>query len=349
MNLVRSRGLRAALIATALVALPLAAHANCGAENCPLNPQGLESAGRAWSLDIGYQYIGQDRRWDGTHETAAFAPAGHVTELLTRTRSWSVNARAQLVPALRITATLPYIQREHEHEYSLEHHPNFIVPLTSRWKYEGLGDATVLGQWTALGSERARMGALMVQAGAKLPTGRTRVPEATPTGNYLSSVITGEPEAPEPPARPGSGSTDFLAGLQLVRQWRVAAPRGLHTTLPLVVSVQGRYNGKGTDDYRSGNELHTSVSTAYAVLRGASLLAQVNVIVHGRDDVGDTDAAPHHTGGTSVFATPGLRLALPAASALYGYWQARVYEHTNGPQLVAPSHLILGVSLGFGS
>ena len=102
---------RAALLGSALLVQPVLAHANCGAENCPLNPQGLESSGRAWSFDLGYQYINQDRQWDGSHESTQPQPVGHVTELYTRSRSWSINGRMQLLPSLRITAILPYIQR----------------------------------------------------------------------------------------------------------------------------------------------------------------------------------------------------------------------------------------------
>lgn len=339
---VSRRQVWAAALLVSVACAPVA-RANCGAENCPLNPQGLEGSGRAWSFDLGYQYIDQDRRWNGSHETSEAEPQGHVTELFTRTKSWTLNARGQVLPGLRLTAMLPYIQREHAHE--LQHHPGAF--LSSYWKYEGLGDASALAQWTALGSVRSGIGALELQGGIKLPTGRTQVPEVTPTGSFFVPGL--EAEAPEAPARPGTGSTDFVAGLQLMRHFGVMAPAGRHAALPLVLSVQGRYNGKGTDGYRVGRELHVSLSSSYPLHPVVSVLGQLNATVHGRDEVGETDATPHHTGGTSVFATPGLRFALPGNTALYGYWQARIYEHTNGPQLVAPSHVIVGASFGFGS
>jgi len=34
----------------------------------------------------------------------------------------------------------------------------------------------------------------------------------------------------------------------------------------------------------------------------------------------------------------------PHALGAYAYWQIRTYAHTNGPQLVAPSHFIFGMS-----
>jgi hypothetical protein len=335
---------RAAAALLLLLVSRTPAHANCGAENCPLNPQGLESSDRSWSFDLGYQYIPQDRHWNLDHEDNQPAAIGHITELYTRTHSWTLNWRGQLLPSLRINATLPYVQREHAHEQ--QHHTNFF--LVSRWKYEGLGDASVQSQWTAFGTPRQGLGAVSLLSGVKLPTGRTSVPEVTPVGQVGSLIIEGEPDRPESPARPGTGSTDFLAGVQVVRSIEVPSPGGLHSNLPIALSVLGRYNGKGTDDYRSGREMHASLSSGYGLGHRLMLLAQVNLTAHGRDDVGQSDAEPHHTGGMSVFATPGLRFGLPNGAALYGYWQARVYEHTNGPQLVAPSHVIVGASFGLG-
>jgi len=309
-----------------------AALANCGAENCPLNPQGLEASQRPWSFDVGYQYVDQDVRWNGTTRDDAVADVGHITELFTRTHQWSFNARGRVLPRFKVVAMLPYVQREHEHE--LQHHPGYFIP--SHWQYEGVGDATMIVHWEAWGSIQSGIGALTLQGGAKLPTGKRHVEEI-------------DGDEPEPPARPGTGSTDGLFGVQLMRHWSVAAPGKRTTSVPLVFSVLGRWNGEGTDGYRMGNELHPSLSSSYEIWNGVALLGQLNAVFHGRDQVGNTDAEPHHTGGTSVYATPGLRLALPANTALYGYWQARIYERTNGPQLVAPAHLIVGASFGLGS
>jgi hypothetical protein len=323
------------LAAALALAGPTRAVANCGAEGCPLSPHALEASARRWTLDLTFQNVDQDRTWDGTHESTEPEPVGHVTELFTKTQTWSLNGRAQILPSLRLTATLPYLERQHAHDESHELHPGHFVTTRSEWSYDGLGDAILYAQWTALGSPGSGPGALMLQGGVKLPTGKTEVEE-----------INGE--QPEPPARPGTGSTDALAGVQVLRFWEVPTFRGRHTTLPIVVSAMGRWNGRGTDDYRVGNELHGNLSTSYGLGPWVSLLAQCNAVLHGRDEVGNTDAEPHHTGGTSVFVTPGLRLELPGGSALYGYWQIRAYEKTNGPQLVAPSHLILGASFGLG-
>jgi hypothetical protein len=310
-------------------AMPAAA--NCGAEGCPLSPQGLERAEKPWALDIGYQYVDQNVLWSGAAQTTEPEPVGHVTEGFTRSSIYSLNGRGQITKWLGLNASLPYIQRKHSHD--LQEQPGEFT--TSTWDYEGLGDAMLMAMWSAYGAPEHGLGAFSVQVGVKLPTGLTDVPE-----------VNGE--VPEPSARPGTGSWDGLAGVQIMRNVLVPAPGNRETMLPLVLSAMGRWNGKGTDDYRIGNDLHINFSTSYAVLPRLSLLGQVNGVWRSQDEVGNTDAIAEETGGESVYATPGLRAALPGGASIYGYWQLRIYEHTNGPQLVAPDHLIFGASFGLG-
>ena len=70
--------------------------------------------------------------------------------------------------------------------------------------------------------------------------------------------------------------------------------------------------------------------------------------MHARDNVGTTDAEPHSTGSTALFASPGLSLAIVPGMSMFGYYQFRLYEHTNGPQLTAPYHLSLGLGYTLG-
>ena len=40
--------------------------------------------------------------------------------------------------------------------------------------------------------------------------------------------------------------------------------------------------------------------------------------------------------GNSLYVTPGLRGQITNQIAAYGYMQIRAYEHTSGPELIAP-------------
>jgi len=320
-----SRRVAAALLATGLLAAG-SAFANCGSEGCPLQPFGPERLIGRWTLDFGYQSITQDKLWNGNAESNETEGIGHVTERLTDTEAWTGTLGFAITPRIQVQAMVPYLNRRHAHD--LEHHAGTFV--TYEWQMKGLGDASLLGNWRATGDANAGVGRLTLQAGVKFPTGETQVEEQ---GG----------EQPEPPARLGTGSYDGLLGATLVRAFVVPIPGG-HGAMPVGLSVLGRVNGNGTDDYQVGNQLLGNLTTSYPVMPWANLLFQVNGVIHARDDVGNTDAAPHETGSETMYLTPGASVRLPGGVAAYGYWQIRTYAHTNGPQLVAPSHFLFGLN-----
>ena len=65
-----------------------------------------------------------------------------------------------------------------------------------------------------------------------------------------------------------------------------------------------------------------------------------------QDEAGNTDTEPGNTGGTAVYATPGVRFALGQV-AMFSYYQMRLYEKVNGIQITAPQHLMAGASYLF--
>ena len=324
----RSAGVALApLIALAL--LPLAAQparANCGSEGCPLAVFGPERLHGRWTLDVGFQSIEQDQLWDGSAASDETEGVGHVTERLMDTESWVGNAGFAVTPRIQVQAVIPYLKRHHVHD--LEHHPGTFT--TYEWQFQGLGDASVLGNWRAAGDPTTGIGSLTVQAGIKLPTGATHVEEI-------------DGEEPEPPARLGTGSTDGLLGATLAHAFSVPVPGG-RGTMPIALGLLGRANGTGTDGYRVGNEVQGNLTAAYPLMPWGSVLIQVNGVIHDRDEVGDTDAEPHETGSETLYVTPGASVHRPSGMGAYAYWQIRTYAHTNGPQLVAPSHFIFGLS-----
>ncbi|HKQ57381.1 MAG TPA: hypothetical protein VJY35_05900 [Candidatus Eisenbacteria bacterium] len=317
-----------------VVAGALPARANCGAEGCPFAPEGPEAARGRFSFDLGYQRIVQDRQWDGTHEVTAeevLAEEGGHIELVTRTKTLNLVGRARLTDAINLTATLPYVDRFHSHAH--EHLPGVLE--ASEWRIKGWGDAAMIASWRFLGGDEPGANRFTVLAGIKLPTGERHV-EAI------------EGEEPEPPVRPGSGSTDGQLGLQWSRVVTMHTMRGETAGVPLSASLLGRWNGVGTEGYRMGSELQLAVGGGYPLTRWAHVIAQINATTHGRDVVGATDAEPHHTGSTSLYASPGLRIEVIPGLTAYSYVQARIYQKTNGPQITAPWHLSIGTSYAIG-
>ncbi|HEU5249951.1 MAG TPA: hypothetical protein VFW15_08185, partial [Thermoanaerobaculia bacterium] len=67
----------------------------------------------------------------------------------------------------------------------------------------------------------------------------------------------------------------------------------------------------------------------------------------GKDDVGRTDEDPDHTGRTSVYLSPGVRVGLPGVLAAYWIVQVPVYQRVNGIQLASKYNLLGGVQARF--
>ncbi len=322
------------MLALALFA-PVPARATCGGEGCPLVREGLGAGASRFAFDLRYQDVTQDKVWNGTGTVAladviaeAGLPGEHgEVEMYTRTRSWVAEGRAQILPDLRLTATLPYMQREHRH--LLAHTPVFNPLFVNHWKYEGVADATVLAHYRAL--HREGLPFVTVQGGVKLPTGKTHVADEALDNFGFESTL-------EPSARPGSGSTDWLAGA-LVSQalpWKGA--------LPLTASVLARWNSKGTDDYRVGNEVQAGLSAGYAPLAWLTLLAQVNYSGHASDVSADAAEAAH-SGMKSLYLTPGATVRVSPVLSLYGLFQTRAWGKSDEPTVVATNHFLFGTTL----
>jgi len=306
------------------------AQASCGAEGCPLELRGPDAAGGRFGFDLGYQFVDQNRLWDGNGVAGPADPEEHEVEVQTMTSTMAGTARGQFGPRFLMTATLPYMTREHEH--LIQHHPGYFVE--QHWRYSGFGDLLTVGQYTPIGTSPGQKTALDLRAGIKLPTGRTDVPEI-------------DGEQPEPPARPGSGSVDYVMGFQL-RQNLGSRPRlGQPALVPLSLSANYRVNGKGTEDYRMGNQVMATLSGSYALSPPLRALLQLNFDHHEGDDPGESEEGGHTTEGTSLYISPGLRGQITGQVAAYAYFQIRAYEYTAGPQLIAPHHLLLGFSYSF--
>lgn len=315
---------------TALAPAP-AAWASCGAEGCPLDLRGPELLRGVVALDLNYQYVDQNQLWSGTSRATGPIESHGILEQETRSSLMVMGARTQLSRSFGLSASLPYVL-DRVHRHAFEHHPGYFIPY--RWQYSGVGDLTVFGNWTPYFQLPGRA-ALTAQAGVKAPTGRRHVDQ-----------VLGE--EPEPAARPGTGSFDWLGGLQLSVPIATRTFGGEVINVPLSLSAMGRANGVGTQDYKMGNEAMVNLAGGYALWHSVSAITQINFLAHAKDQAGQTDADPHHTGAISVLASPGLQLKLTPMLAIYGYGQFRIYEHTNGPQLVSPFHLVFGSSYALG-
>ena len=175
---------------------------------------------------------------------------------------------------------------------------------------------------------------LTLQGGVKLPTGRRHLPDEARTNFGFESTL-------EPSARPGTGSTDWIAGALAAQRlpWKHA--------LPISLSVLGRWNGKGTDDFRSGNEVQAGLSGGYAPFERIALLAQVNYSGHATDVSADPSEAAH-SGMRSLYITPGITARVSPGLVIYGLYQARAWGKSDEPTVVATNHFVFGTTYSIG-
>ena len=309
----------AVLFAVVGFLMPASLWASCGSESCPLDHMSRWTE-NPFSFEVTYQYIDQDQPKIGTEDATVGEIQRHHDEV--RTLNRMTTARAVYRPgAWSFTASIPWVDRYHEHI-----HHDLGEDEVERFNYSGIGDLEVATLRSFGGGESRRRG--FVSAGVKMPTGDTSVPNE-------------DGDQPEPAARPGSGSWDALAGMGV--EWQLGESRAV----PLRLSVTGRYNGFGTEDYRIGPEVQAHLGTEYPLMRSLSLLAQANFRVRGQDDVGSSGVNEEDTGGTMLFLSPGVRASVSHAASLYALVQIPVYQRVNGIQIVSDGNLYVGMSRAF--
>ena len=319
--------LRSSLVAILLVAVPAAVRASCGSDDCPIDLHRRQLMGGRFALDASMQYIDQDEVQAGTDKTTIGALPAPEDEVRTLSRIYTLTGRARLAPRLGLTLALPYVDRVHQH-IPIE---GGVPGELADFRFSGLGDLMTTARWIALGGASGGPSASLV-LGVKLPTGEKNVDEI-------------DGEQPEPTVRPGTGSTDAVAGVHLTTGVGAKELDGEKVEAPLFLGLMYRVNGKGTEDYRIGDEFQANAGGEYPLNGTVDLLGQLNLRVRDKDDAGETDALPDNTGGTWFYLTPGLRVRTGPQLDFFGYVQIPVYQKVNGIQLVSPYHLLFGTTV----
>ena len=311
--------MRAFMIALAFAcALPL--RASCGSASCPLDPRALSPPDRGgFTLDLTFEYIDQDQPRIGTRDArVGEIPSGHHDEV--RTTNRIATALLAYAPSDRVQLSLavPFVSRDHFHLASTHEHAGGVASdhnvLPESWDIHGLGDVTLEAR-AALGRGTWLIG------GIKAPTGDT-------------GLTNGEREAAELPVQPGTGTWDGIVGLS----WQSARP--------WFATARYQFRTGDVDGYRVGNELQLNGGGVLPLARHVEALLQVNTRWRGKDRSAEPEEADF-TGGTYVFASPGLRVTAGGRGALYALVQIPVYQRVNAIQLTSHRNFVLGVQTRF--
>ncbi len=328
----------AAAVAVFLI-LPAGAFASCGSATCPMDPQSLNlPLPRQFTLDVSFQYIDQDQVRIGRRRGDVGEIPSHHDEVQTVNRAVGLLANYAPSDRLVLSALVPFVSRFHEHveDTHFDSHSSIAKAevrhdVQETWRFEDLGDASVSARYRVTPK-------LWATGGVELPTGERR--PANDDG-----------EVAEPTLAPGSGSVDLFGGFVYQTQVEVPSlsrgPLGNSSVMPFFVGALYRRNGRGTADYRQGDELLVNAGLNYPLFAQLQILAQVNVDFRDRDEVGNTDEDPDHTGRTSIFLSPGVRVGLPGGIAAYWLVQIPIYQRVNGIQLTADYNLVGGIQARF--
>ncbi|HEX4987070.1 MAG TPA: transporter [Burkholderiales bacterium] len=310
-----------ALIALALAAPAMDAAAGCGSAFCSLNTDW--SAQGTWTepggrFDLRYEFIDQDQPRTHTRNVGVGEIPEHHDEVRTLNRNWIASFDYTFDANWGVTATLPVVDRNHEHIHN--HHG---VPIDETWDFTRLGDARIVGRY-AFTPEPHANGSFGVQFGVKLPTGQYDVANAD--GDVAERML-----------QPGTGTTDGILGV--FYSGRLAGGTGWFADASVIAPMDER------EGYRPGTRVAADVGASYAWTDRVSLLLQLNASWKDRDS--GEEAEPEASGGTFVHLSPGVAFGLDPKTRLYAFVQLPLYQYVNGVQLVADWSVSAGLSRRF--
>jgi hypothetical protein len=319
------------------LSVTMPALASCTCESCPYDVRPSATGASRLAFGLEYELIDQDLVLVGHRRATVGALPSPEDEIETLNRSVRFAASVPLGRRLSFDALLPYVWREHRHvgNVDLAHGKAASservrhAPGLTEWRYSGLGDLVLLGTWIARESGR-RAPRLDLQVGTVMPTGHRHVDPV-------------DGEEPEPAARPGGGAWGALVGLRVWRALGDGVERAGRRTLD--ASVLARFNGRGTDDYRAGDDVQMSVGAALPISAHLDAALRVGARFRAKDGPGRTHALRDNTGGTSIHLSPALRQRIGPHASAFALVQIPLYQRVNRIGLVAPYNVLAGLTL----
>lgn len=227
------------------------------------------------------------------------------------------------------TLILPVVDRDEDHLHEHDEFENENLTAS------GLGDLTLLGNYIFFSrGDTDNFTKTAVQFGIKAPTGAT------------DKMI--EDDRVESHLQPGSGSVDFLFGVNAVQSFE---------RFSLFGSLLYKLNTEGDFNYQFGNTLNYDLVGRFRVLPAESIGPQQSFYIslglngeHIGDDEEDGMKVPDQ-GGDIIYLSPGIQF-FPVQNILMEIvYQHPIYRDFNGeehhPQVAADYRVIAGVQLFF--
>ncbi|KJV24689.1 hypothetical protein VI06_21575 [Aquitalea magnusonii] len=314
---------------------PVLACASCG---CTLSSdwdsQGFTSQ-EGLKLDIRYDYLNQNQLRQGTHSISA-ANASQVTtpgggaqevEKYTKNHYLTLGLDYAFSSTWGVNVQVPYIDRQHS---TLGQNSDGNSPADGAYDShtQSVGDIKVLGRYQGLTAQH-NLGLLF---GLKLPTG-----SHTQTGTSTDPTSPGGSASIDPGLQPGTGTTDLILGVYyfdaLNKNWDYFAQATVQKALDTV------------DEYRPGTGYNVNVGVRYMDWQGITPQLQLNTryVIHDHGSNADQVS----TGGTLMYLSPGVSLAVNKQTTVYSFVQLPIYQKVNGVQLAPRYTASVGARFAF--
>jgi len=251
-------------------------------------------------------------------ENAVVRPGFHQ-DLGGRSRFLQVDAAYGLTGRTTLLASAPVSTHR---SYDVGHPP----VLTETYETWGLGDTLVGVRHAVVATAET---SLVLGAGVEMPTGEYRL--VSPGALFDIGVL-------DPMLQPGSGSWDVLLNAQASR--RLGAG-GLDLTGAF------SYQANTTNDlgYSYGDDAIASLALARPIAPRLRASLQLKWAHRGRSEY--RGVGVESTGGTIVYAIPGLVTTLPARLSVYLFLPIPVYRYVNETQVAPRLSLVLGMARTF--
>jgi hypothetical protein len=299
------------------------AHASCGQAFCVVNTnwamQGVPSDPESSRLDLHYEYIDQNKLWQGNRKISAADDTADTRENRTLNHNIVATYDYTASNAWGVSIAVPLQQRVHDHITD----PTGTASY-EKWDFTEMGDIKLMASYNITNDEDP-LNNFGLQFGLKLPSGSR-------------TVANGDGTRAERALQPGSGSTDVIIGTFYThRGFGVGSTWFAQGTHQQAVMTR--------DDFRPGGV--TSLTAGYTQPLAGALAGtlQLNALFKARD-VG-AQAEPDLSGGKYVFISPGLRYAASKSVQIYAYAQLPIYRFVNGIQLTADLAFVGGVTIRF--
>ncbi len=304
--------------------------ASCGCASCPIDTHTQEKIQKGMiRVDYSTEYINQDQLRIGRHNASVGEITGHHDEVSTLSQTQRIGLDIGLTSRLSLQAIMPFVHREHQHIHNHDDSPSLET-----WNFNGLGDLTLQMRYLFFQPGKDSRPSLSTIIGGIFPTGRDKATNS-------------EGDDAEAGILPGKHTTSLILGLSSLQSFSVPTLSGAYAKMPLFLSSTYQWNGKGREEYKIGNIWLAHVGLTYPVFPKVGVMMQLNLKVNRQDQPGETHEEVEKTGGTYVYATPGLQLTMSENLNSYVYVQIPVYQRVNQIQLTSDFNLMSGISYRF--